>query len=209
MNFIFDWAGTLSDTFPYFIKVCELMFEEFNKEFNVNKKVDVHEMKKHLTVPYMKFWNHYYPSLTKEHQDKLYKNLVEKISRENPPGEIKGAREILDYLKNKGNKLFVVSSDLKKTLIPDIKNKGFDSYFLEVCAKVHEKDYMIGKLVKKYHMKKSETYYVGDTSGDVLAAKKAGIPSIGFSGGFQHRDLLKESNPDYLIDKLLEIKTLF
>ncbi|MBR9680547.1 MAG: HAD family hydrolase [Candidatus Altiarchaeota archaeon] len=209
MNLIFDWGGTLSDTFERFVEAATLMFDELNETFGKNHQANPVEFRKHFGIPYMKFWNYFYPELKKETQDNLYKKYLLEVSEEREVKEVEGASEVLKYLDSKGHNLFVVSSDRPETLIKDIKDKGFDTYFNEVYSKVHEKKEVLNELVEKYNMDKTETYYIGDIKDDVLAAKSAGIKSVGFSGGFQSREFLEEAKPDYLVNKLVELKNIF
>ena len=58
---IFDWAGTLNDSFSNFCKVTELMFNELGGE-----PILADEIRLNFTVQYMKFWNRYFPDLSKE-----------------------------------------------------------------------------------------------------------------------------------------------
>lgn len=75
-------------------------------------------------------------------------------------------------------------------------------------GEVHEKGEVIASLVKEFNLNENLTYYVGDTSGDVEAGKYAHVKTIGISWGFQDKSLLSKSDPDFLIDNILEIKDI-
>ena len=48
---------------------------------------------------------------------------------------------------------------------------------------------------------KDKVFYIGDTVGDIMEAKKAGVKSIAASWGYHKRECLVNCSPDILIDK--------
>ena len=101
--FIFDWSGTLSDNFHLFCKVCALIFTELGKE-----PIGPDEIKLNFTLPYMKFYNKYFPDLTKEKQDALFEKYIHTVGE---PEIYKNVKETIDYLNKSGFELFILSSD--------------------------------------------------------------------------------------------------
>lgn len=199
-SFIFDWSGTLSDNFQCFVKVCEKIFSEFNRDL-----ISEEEIKLNMIIPYMKFWNKYIPELSREKQCELYEKYIYQIE---DPKLYAGVEEVIKNLHDTGWNLFVISSDPVSKLTLETKKSGLFDRFKKIVGGVHDKcEPMVG-LVKEFGLDKNFTYYVGDTSGDVDAGKFAEIKTIGISWGFQHRDLLSKSSPDFLIDDILEIKKI-
>jgi len=199
-TFIFDWSGTLNNNFDCFCQVYELMRKELNGQLLSKKQI-----KETFTLPYMKFWNIHFPDLTKEKQDKLYKKFINQVGKlELYPTTI----EIIEHLHKSGHNLFVISSDPISTLIPEIKKSTLSDLFIESLGGIFEKQYAILHLLKKYNLNSKNTYYIGDTSGDIEAGKIAGVKTIGISWGFQTKEKLSKSNPDYLINDIIEIKNL-
>ncbi|MCS4487475.1 HAD-IA family hydrolase [Streptococcus sciuri] len=87
-----------------------------------------------------------------------------------------------------------------------LENLGIKHYFTEILTgdsgferKPHPEG--IHYLMKKYNLKPSETYYIGDRKLDVEVARNAGIFSINLT---QPTNLINQN-----IQDLLEIKTLF
>ncbi|MFA6064715.1 MAG: HAD family hydrolase [archaeon] len=197
---IFDWSGTISDNFHLFCKVVDKMHVYFGKEL-----ISPIEIRNTFTIPYMKFWNHHFPKLSKSEQDVLYKKFILEVGS---PEVFLGVKDTLLYLKKKGFLLFVVSADNPSTLFPEMTKFGLDGVFSEVCCSIHEKEGPIKMLVEKHFLDKENSYYIGDTSGDVEAGKIAGIKTIGVSWGFQSKKNLAKAKPDYLIDDLNELKNI-
>ncbi len=67
------------------------------------------------------------------------------------------------------------------------------------------KHVMIGRLLKKYRLKREEIVYVGDEVRDIVACRKAGVRIISVSWGFNSRKRLISEKPDFIADKPDEI----
>jgi phosphoglycolate phosphatase-like HAD superfamily hydrolase len=246
--FIFDWSGTLIDSFSLFSRICALMFKELGKA-----PISDDEIRRTFTLPYMKFWNKHFPDLSKNRQDALFiecsKNSIDNNSIDNNSIDdnsiddgsndnaingsndnsididsnnvsididsnvndsklYAGVMDILLFLKNNDYKLYILSSDPIDKLFSEIDNFGIRDLFEKIIGNIHEKNIVLRSLMQTYNLSKENTYYVGDTSGDVEAGKSAGVKTIGITWGFQDRLLLEESGPDFLIDDLSEIKNI-
>lgn len=198
--FIFDWSGTLSDNFHCFCQVCNLMFQDLGKNPILKK-----EIKLNFTLPYMKFWNRYFPDLSKERQCILYEKYIHKVDK---PELYPKVEEVIRFLNNSDWKMFILSSDPISKLILETKKSALSQFFKKVVGDIHEKSEIIVSLIDEFDLDNNSTYYVGDTSGDVEAGKTAKVKTIGISWGFQHKSVLSKSNPDFLIDNIIEIKDI-
>jgi phosphoglycolate phosphatase-like HAD superfamily hydrolase len=195
--FIFDWSGTLSDNFHLFCKVCDLMFTELGKE-----PISADEIKLNFTLPYMRFWNRYFPELTKETQCSLYEKYINQVGE---PEIYKNVAEVIKYLSHSGHQLFILSSDPISKLLPEIERFGFSQLITKIVGGVHHKDEAIVTLINDFTLDKKRTFYVGDTTGDIEAGKSAGVTTIGISWGYNHKEVLAAAKPDFLIDDIEEI----
>lgn len=66
----------------------------------------------------------------------------------------------------------------------------------------------INDIIKNLNIENDRVLFVGDTSTDIIAAKNAGIKSVGVLWGFRDEKELKEAGADFIISKpqeLLEI----
>lgn len=122
-----------------------------------------------------------------------------------------GVLEILNFLKNKNNKLFLATL---KPIIPTQRIiKKFElNYFNEVYSidkfnRIITKEEMIKEILDKYSLNKNETLMIGDTSNDIIAGKKNGIISVlalwGYGGD---KSLIHMA--DYSLNNILAIKQL-
>jgi phosphoglycolate phosphatase len=118
------------------------------------------------------------------------------------------SKNIINYLITKDYLLFILSSDENETLLPHMDRLGITDKFTKIIGCIHEKKPVLANLVNEHNLDKSKTFYVGDTSGDIEAGKFAGVKTIGVSWGYQKKELLEKSQPDYLIDDILEIQNI-
>lgn len=199
-SFIFDWSGTLSDNFDCFCRVCDLIFQELG-----GKPISKNEIRLNFTLPYMQFWNKYFPDLTRGKEQELYEKYIHKAGK---PKLFKQVDYVIKYLHSQSYKIFVVSSDPISKLMPEIEKAGLSSFFEKVIGDIHEKGEVIASLVNEFDLDQKNTFYVGDTSGDIAAGKFARVKTIGISWGFQHKKVLSASGPDFLIDDIAEIKEI-
>lgn len=122
-----------------------------------------------------------------------------------------GAMDILEYLKNKGYKLYATTNGLSSTQFKRIKNSGIEPYFDDIFVSEtagHQKpekeyfDYVISKIPEK---DKTKILIVGDSqSSDILGGVNSGIDTCWYN--FQN------STPKYHskfeIKKLSELKNI-
>lgn len=198
--FIFDWSGTLSDNFHLFCKVCDLMFVELDKE-----PISPDEIRRNFTIPFMKFWNIYFPDLTLEKQCEMFDKYIHQVGE---PELYDNVFNVVNFLHQSGYKIFILSGDPESKLFPEIDKSGLANLITKKIGGIHDKRDMLSYLVKEFSLDKNKTFYIGDTSGDVEAGKFAGLETIGISWGLQHKDALAKSNPDFLIDDIIEIKNI-
>lgn len=199
--FIFDWSGTLSDNFHCSFWASCMIFRELGKE-----PPSEDDFRTNFTLPYMKFWNKHFPDLSKEKQGELYEKFIHLAGE---PDLHIGVDETLRFLNSKGCRLFLISSDPVSKLIPEVEKSGLFGIFENVVGNTHDKSEVIVSLIQEFGLDKDSTFYVGDSSGDVEAGKTAGVKTIGVFWGYQPKKVLARSNPDILIDRIIEIKNSF
>jgi phosphoglycolate phosphatase len=199
-NIIFDWSGTLSNNVEIFHKACDIIFQKLGRE-----PISDDEKKLHFNIPYMLFWNRYFPDLTQEEEHKIFTETMIKLEK---PELYDGVTEVLQGLKAKGIRMFLISSDDYATLDPELEKSGISDLFEEVLGLIHEKEPAIREMITKHELDTAETMFVGDSSGEMETAKKLGLVSVGITWGFQHRTVLEKSEPDHLIDDIKELNNV-
>ena len=123
---------------------------------------------------------------------------------------MKHAKEILEYLKNKGipNYVFTHRGTTTESVLT---NTGLLPYFDEIVTSLNSFERKphpggLNYFIDKYNLNKEETYYVGDRPIDIECASNAHIKSIMFiPSGSPAKAIGKET---YVIKDLLEIKEI-
>lgn len=200
-NIIFDWSGVVKDAFDFQLWVVNAMFEKYGV-----KQITLEELKREWVQPYMKFYNKYIPGMTLDEEMECYKEIVD--SKEHHAKFYPGMPELIKQLKRIGRNLFVVSSDYKKTIMPEIKNFGLDGIFDEVVMEVHDKTESIREIISKNGFKNSETVFIGDSNHEIEVGKDLGIKTIAVTWGFASEENLKQASPDYLAHNIKELESI-
>jgi phosphoglycolate phosphatase-like HAD superfamily hydrolase len=203
MNYIFDFDGTLADSLPAFIAV-------FNKTVRDNKNPltaeEIHTLRnmtlkkaiKHLGIRWWKV-----PRLIVQGIPDFHA-LVPKLK------PFKGVPEILKQLEERGDKLFIVTSNTRESVDVFLEKNKLTDYFTDIYtnAGLFNKSKYIRKLIKKNHLKRKDCVYIGDEVRDIKAARLAVIKIASVSWGFNDKELLKKHYPTYLIDKPSQLMNL-
>jgi len=193
-NIIFDWSGTLSNDLTSVYNASMFVFKKLGK-----KPISMGEYRREFTLPYMVFWNKYFPKLTKEDEDKLY---VEAIHQVEEPTIYAGVKEELERLKSLDINMIVISSHPHDKLIKEASNYGIQSLFQEINGSIHDKTETILEIMKRNKFHPHQTMYVGDMTHDIDAGKKARVITIALGWGYQSKEKLMKSKPDHYIKNI-------
>jgi phosphoglycolate phosphatase len=199
-NIIFDWSGTLSDDFTPVYQASMMVFKKLGKE-----PISMEEYRREFTLPYMVFWNKYFPDLRKEEEDKLY---IEAIHQVDEPTIYQGVKKELERLKSLGINMIVISSHPHDKLLKEAKDYGVQSFFQEINGSIHDKTETILDILHKNNFDSNQTMYVGDMTHDIDAGKKAGVVTVALGWGYQSEEVLKGSSPDHYIKTISNLDQL-
>ena len=201
---IFDFDGTIADTFHYLVKIGNRLSEEFNfnridpDEIKDMRDKNVRETIQHLNIPLLKI-----PMIVAKAKKELHKEI-------DSVEPIKDLKEILIQFKSLGHKMGILTSNSSKNVTGFLENNGLDFFdFICTTSKIWSKNWGLKTLMDEHGLELSEVIYVGDETRDIKAAKKAGIRSAAVTWGYNSHETLEAQNPDYLIHKPEELFTLF
>jgi len=199
-NIIFDWSGTLSDDLTPAYNASMIMFKRLGHE-----GISLEEYKREFTLPYMKFWNKYFPKLSKAEENRLYGEAIYQVEE---PKAYEGVRDVIERLNFLGINMIILSSQLQEKLELEVECYGLSGYFKVVHGDVHDKTEVIDEILKRNNFSLKQTVYVGDMTHDIEAGKKAGVKTIAIIWGYQDEVKLKKANPDYIINHIFELEHL-
>ncbi|MBA3535354.1 MAG: HAD hydrolase-like protein [Tatlockia sp.] len=203
-NLIFDFDGTLVDSFNTIMQTFNLLAEEFNfrklKENEIDglKNLTSKELIRYLHIPIVKL-------------PKVMRQAREYLRNEMPllPAFI-DLPEVLAELHHLGCSLTIVTSNSSEnvTLWLERYNISHLFNFIHSESSYFGKKHSLKKLIKSQKMNTLQTYYIGDETRDVEAAQKCNINSIAVSWGFNSLKVLSCSNPDYIANKPKDLLTI-
>ena len=197
---IFDFDGTLADTYPWFTQVLNEVADKYKfkkvaeSEYEKLRGYDTNEILKYLGVPLWKM-----PMIT-NHVRKLMTKDIHQISL------FEGIDNLLQSLSNKDVTLAVVSSNSYENVceILGAKNAALINYY-ECGASIFGKQAKLKKILRKSGVLHKESIYIGDETRDIEAAKNVNIAFGGVSWGYNKVKSLKRHSPKELFDSIDEI----
>ncbi len=116
-------------------------------------------------------------------------------------------RDILNELRRLGYLLAVASNNGRAGVMKTLRRTGITPYFNAVITRsdvnaMKPNGKLISKTLEVLKVRGEEAVYVGDTIYDVMAAKAAGTKAIAVLGGSHGEELLKNADPDLIINGL-------
>jgi len=191
---IFDFDGTIADTFHYLIEISNRLSKEFGfKEIESDeianlKDKSVHQAIRHLNVPLFKV-----PLIAAKARLELHKE----ISLVKP---VEGLRDILQQFRSLGLKMGILTSNSIDNVMGFLKNNEMDFFdIIHTTPKIWSKNRSLKTMTKENHLNCSHVIYIGDETRDIIAAQKAGIRSVAVTWGYNSHKALKAHHPDHLI----------
>ncbi len=194
---IFDFDGTLADTFPWFIGVVNGVADLYGFKRIESHEVDTlrgqgaRQIVRHLGIPAWKL------PLIARHMRRLAARDVARIRL------FEGADAALRALAGAGVGIAVVSSNgedvVRRTFGPALA--GLVDHY--ACgAAMFGKAAKFRRVVKASGVAPSRTICIGDELRDTDAARAAGLAFGAVAWGYTRADALRSSGPDLMIERI-------
>lgn len=118
--------------------------------------------------------------------------------------------QVLQTLFDAGFKLAVVTNKPYRFTMPLLNAFGINDFFSlvlggDTLAKMKPDPLPLQHLLHEWQLEKTELLMVGDSKNDILAAKAAGIASIGLTYGYNYGEDIGLSGPDAVCGQFSEI----
>jgi len=202
---IFDFDGTIANTLPFSWKKILFLLKKEKKITGPDKEIieKIRSMTylgvlKHFKISWLKF-----PLLVweiKKAQKELYL-VIDQVKL------FPGVKDLILELKNRGFKLGILSSNLRKNIDRVLADNQLNQYFdfIDCGIGLFSKAGRLKKLINRLGLKKEEVIYVADEVRDIEACHKAKIKIISVTWGFNNKRLLTEYKPNWIVDRPEEI----
>ena len=106
------------------------------------------------------------------------------------------------------NVIIIISSNVSHTVRQVLWERdihGFDAVM--GAEKEKSKTRKIRQAMKRYPQRPA--YYIGDTLGDIVEARKAGALTVAVTWGWHDKEKLKSASPDFMVSSVGELAELF
>jgi len=199
-NIIFDWSGVISDDLA---PVYEAVMHVF-KKLGISE-LTKEEYKETFFLPYIDFYRKFVPNVKKEEVDTLF---LEGFKQASQPKIFTGVKNVLEDLNNRNIRMFVLSSHPVDSLLKEAQEYGVKNLFEKIYGSIGDKIKGIKTLIDENGLNVAETIFIGDMVHDADAAKSANLQSALVIYGYDSRAKLERENPDFILDKLEDVKNI-
>lgn len=192
MHLIFDFDGTLVDSFHAVVETFNLLAHDFHFQKTPTEKInELRNLSSKDLIRYFKIPVYKIPVIL--HQARQH--LQNKMHQLTPFPTIP---EILHDLAAAGFSLGIVTSNAEENVISWLNQQNLKKYF----DFIHSGSNYLGKtrILKKImkHHKIETACYIGDETRDIEAAKQCNILSMAVTWGFNSEEILSQYQPDYI-----------
>ncbi|MCD6276008.1 MAG: HAD-IA family hydrolase [Thermoplasmata archaeon] len=199
MLVIFDLDGTIIDTREEIEYTFRKAFENLGLEFDERRMEEsigfaIEELIEALLG--------HYDARVEEEIRKIYYGMKDRKIRIFPGME--------RVIRENGFKKAIFTSKRRKPALRDLNYFNIVHLFDAIIGaddvkrkKPHGEGVL--KIMSLLNERKEDTYVVGDTEMDILAAMNAGVRSIAVTWGFRSKEFLEALNPDYIVHRPEEI----
>ncbi len=202
-HWIFDWSGTLVDDLTMVLDATNYVLHHYGKE-----PMEREEFKNRFRLPYEGFYQELLPDVSLEELEDHFRAgfAASEASGVSSP-LLPHAREFLEFLKQHGKRMFILSSMDALAFDAHSRELGVHSYFEACYAGVLDKRDQIEVLLKTHGLDPKRTVFLGDMCHDVETARHGGVTSVALLTGYQNEAQLSVANPDVIAPHLAEIQT--
>jgi len=212
---VFDWNGTiLADTVP--------SWKAGNKclEFYGAKAISLKLHRETFFFPILPFYEKHGVSAETVLERRDEGNAVFQSAYDRYAAKTRtrhGTRELLEHLNNAGAECIILSNYITEKIESHLKRLKIDHYFKYISAHDCDGTTILQSTTKVLRLKDymetsghkaADTVIIGDTMEEPEIARALGITSIGITDGYISRKRLREAQPDFIVQRLDQIKTL-
>lgn len=200
---IFDFDGTIGDTFSVGHEILNLLSAEFG--FRPLEVADIPRARNMRTRELMKFLGIRTSRLAKISA----RGTAELRTRIGSVQPLTGLPDTLRELHSRGFDLGIVTSNTEENVRLFLKNHDLEIFdFVRCSSKLFGKAREIRSSRKRAGRKKHEVLFIGDETRDIEACKTAGVRIAAVAWGYNSPSALNALSPDYFLNSPDELLSL-
>ena len=209
---IFDFDGTLADTYELIIKTNQAAMEAMDYPVR-----DEEAIRATIGLPLEAGIRALYPDLPEEALPQwcaTYRRIFDVYKNQYLPVLFPEVKETLEWLRDKGFVLTVASSRQSVSLNAFLRDLGILPCFRYVLgadnvSRAKPDPEPVLKTLRDLGYSAGKTLVVGDMPVDILMGSRAGAGTVGVTYGNSNRAQLLEAGADFVLDHFSELQGLF
>ncbi len=194
-NVLLDWSGTLADDLPPVVEATNQVLAHYGKE-----PLSRDAFCRAFRLPFSEFYAEVLPGVPMAELDPLYTQFFD--ASDTPVAELPGARQFLEHCADTGRRVFLLSSIKTHHFERQAQALGFRDYFEHPYTEVWDKRLRIGEILATHQLDRATTLFAGDMRHDIDTAKHGGVTAVATLTGYDSREELQASEPDWMVDDL-------
>ena len=192
---IFDFDGTIADTFENGVEILNILAKEFG--FRPLEPADLERVRDMRTRDLVKFLG---VPTTKVR--KISKRGTEVLhERMDSIHPFDGVPDLLRTLQTLGYRMGILTSNSEENVAAFLRKHDLELFeFVRCSPKLIGKARVLRKLLKKLQIKPTDVLFVGDETRDIDAAQENGVHMAAVTWGYNSRSSIEILRPDYMIE---------
>ena len=193
---LFDFDGTLGDTYDAGVEILNVLAAEFGfrplppGEVSLARDLSTRQLMRHLGIPQMKLHR-----ISKRGTQEITKRIMD-------IRPFDGVPEMLAELKGAGVVLGVLTSNSEENVRAFLRNHGLEVFdFIKSSSKLLGKARVLRTILQERALEPREILLVGDELRDIEAAQEIGVHMAAVTWGYNSISALKAAAPDYMISE--------
>ncbi len=200
---IFDFDGTLADTYPWVLGIMGQVAEHFHFEELTGEEVEqlrgsgAGKILQQHQVPFWKF-----PFIARY----VRQEMARQIDQIRP---FAGVETVLEQLANRGMRLALVTTNARDNAKQVLGERSF-ALFQDTAfgVSIFGKQAKYRAILQRSGLPARQALCIGDELRDLDAARKAGIPFGAVAWGYTHLEAFLPLQPDEIFHRLEDIQEL-
>jgi phosphoglycolate phosphatase len=194
--FIFDFDGTIADTFAYYLSCMNVLADSFhfrkihNEEIETFRGMPIHQIIDTMNIPKSKI-----PLIVWQARKLLKKGIHHILP-------VRGIKPALQALQDMEVGLGIITSNSVKNVKVFLEQNDLEVFdFIFSSMQLWEKSRTLKRVISGQKLFNHQVFYIGDETRDIEAAHKADIKGVAVTWGYNSVQALQKSNPDFIINE--------
>lgn len=198
-NIIFDWSGTLVDDLPAVWEATNFVFERAGIA-----PLTLDQFRAEFCLPFTDFYQRHTPDVSMKQLEQWFHTRFREA--QHSVIELPHAREFLVFCRERGLRMFVLSTVHRDHFAAQIETTGFGQFLERPYIEVIDKRARIHEILAENALAPRETLFVGDMQHDIETARHGGVFSCAVLTGYNSLAQLRAVEPDLIVEHLGELR---